>query len=58
MLLESDMIEHSKSHWACGFVIAKKKGAAKILLRLLLPESEDHKGSLPDTTYRREPLET
>ena len=28
MLLEYDMIEPSKSPWACGVVMAKKKGAA------------------------------
>ena len=26
MLMEYDMIEPSKSPWACGVVIAKKKG--------------------------------
>ena len=26
MLLEYDMIEHSKLPWACGIVMAKKKG--------------------------------
>ena len=28
MLLEYDMIEPSKLSWACGVVMAKKKGAA------------------------------
>ena len=56
-LLEYDMIKPSKSPWACGVVMAKKKGVAKILLRLLLPERGDHKGHLPNTTHRREPLE-
>ena len=28
MLLEYDMIEPSKSPWACGVVMAQKKGAA------------------------------
>ena len=28
MLVENNMIEPSKLPWACGLVIAKKKGAA------------------------------
>ena len=28
MLLEYDMIEPSKSPWACGVVMAKKKGGS------------------------------
>ena len=32
MLMEYDMIEPSKSPWACGVVMAKKKGATQVLL--------------------------
>ena len=49
MLLEYDMIEPSKSPWACGVVMAKKKGVAKILLRLSLFERGDEKRCVPDT---------
>ena len=39
MLLEYDMIEPSKSPWACGVVMAKKKGGQlRFLLRLSLLE--------------------
>ena len=31
-LLEYDMIEPSKSPWACGVVMAKKEGPTKVLL--------------------------
>ena len=59
MLLEYDMIEPSKSPWACGVVMAKKKGgAAKVLLRLSLFERGDDKRCVPDTANRREPLQT
>ena len=58
MLLEYDMIEFSKSPWACGVVRAKKKGAAQVLLRLSLSERSDNKRCVPDTAIRREPLET
>ena len=58
MLLEYDMIEPSNLPWACGVVMAKKKGAAQVLLRLSLPEPSDIKSCVPDTANRREPLET
>ena len=58
ILLKYDMIEPSKSPWACGVVMAKKKGAAQLLLRLSLPEHSDNKRCVPDTADRREPLET
>ena len=58
MLLEYDMIELSKSPWACGVIMAKKKGAAKVLLRLSLFERGDNKRCVPDTANRREPLHT
>ena len=58
MLLEYDMIEPSNLPWACGLVMAKKKGAAQVLLRLSLPEPSDIKSCVPDTANRREPLET
>ena len=32
MLMEYDMIDPSKSPWACGVVMAKKKGATQVLL--------------------------
>ena len=31
-LMENDMIEPSKSPWACGVVMAKKKGGNFVLL--------------------------
>ena len=46
-LLEYDMIEPSKSPWAFGVVMAKKKGAAQVLLRLSLPERSDNKRRVP-----------
>ena len=58
MLLEYDMIEPSNLSWACGVVMAKKKGAAQVLLRLSLPERKDIKRCVPDNANRREPLET
>ena len=47
MLLEYDMIEPSKSTWACGVVMAKKKEAVQVLLRLLVPERSDNKNAYP-----------
>ena len=32
MLMEYDMIEPSKSSWACGVAMAKRKGATQVLL--------------------------
>ena len=55
LLLEYDMIEPSKSPWACGVVMAKKKGEQP---RFSLSECGDHKGRLSTTTYRRDPLGT
>ena len=52
MLLEYNMIEPLKSPWACGFVMAKKKWAAQVLLRLLLPKRSNNKRCLPDTADR------
>ena len=56
MLLEYDMIEPSKSPWARGVVMAKKKGAAKILFRLSLFERGNDKRCVPDTVYGRKPI--
>ena len=56
MLIEYDMIEPSKSPWACGVIIPQKKGAAYVLLRLSLLEHGNKKRSIPDTANRREPL--
>ena len=58
MLLKYDMKEPSKSPWTCGVVMAKKKGAAKVLLRLSVLERGDNKRCVPDTANRREPLQT
>ena len=58
MLLEYDMIESSKSPWACGVTMAKKKGAALVLLRFLLLERGDKKRRVPDNANRLKPLET
>ena len=58
MLLEYNMIEPSKLPWACGVVMAKKKRAAQVLLRLSLPERSNNKKCVADTANRREPLET
>ena len=41
-----------------GLSWLKRKGAANILLRFLLPERGDHKGRIPNATHRRDPLET
>ena len=38
--------------------MAKKKGAAKVLLQLLLFERGDDKRCVPDTANRRESLQT
>ena len=54
MLPEYDMIEPSKLPWACEVVMAKKKGAAQVLL----PEGTDNKRCVPDTANKRKPLET
>ena len=58
MLLEYGMIEPSKSPWACRIVMAKKKGAASVMLRLSLLERSDNKRCTPLTANRRDPLET
>ena len=47
MLLEYTMIEPSKWPWACGFVMAKKKWAAQVLLRLLLPKRSNKRDAYP-----------
>ena len=41
-----------------GLSWLKRKGVAKILLRHSPPIGSENKGFLPDTTYRRESLET
>ena len=56
MLLKYDIIKPSKGLLGCHGL--KERWKAKILLRLLLPERGGHKRRLPNTTYRREPLET
>ena len=52
MLMEYDMIEPSKSPWACGVVMAKKKGATQVLLTFPLSERSDYKGRIPDSPHR------
>ena len=49
MLMEYDMIEPSKSPWACGVVMAKRKGTTQILLRFPLSERSDYKGRISDS---------
>ena len=59
MLLKYDMIEPSKSPWACGVLIAKKKGGQlSFCMRPLLPERGNYKRRLTNSTHRRKPLET
>ena len=61
MLLEYEIVEPSKSPWAYGIVMTKnqkERRTATILLRLSLHERGYHKGRLPNSTHRREPLET
>ena len=47
MLLEYDMIEPSKSPWACDVVMAIKKGG-----NLGFVERSDYKGRIPDSPHR------
>ena len=47
MLLEYDMMEPSRSLWACRVVLATKRGTVKILLQLSLSECGDHKYAYP-----------
>ena len=56
MLLEYDMIEHSKSPWACGVLMAKKKGGSLDFVATSLLERSNDKRCVPDTANRREPL--
>ena len=57
MLLEYDMIEPSKSPWACGVVMAKKKGGQlRFCCKLSLLERGNDKRCVPDTANRREPI--
>ena len=53
MLMEYDMIEPSKSPWACGVVMAKKKGGQiRFFLRFPLLERSDDKGRMSDSPHR------
>ena len=48
-LLEYDMIEPSKSPWACGVVMAKKRRPIEVLLRLSVSELRHGEGCLSHT---------
>ena len=53
MLMEYDMIEPSKSPWACSVTMAKKKDGQ---LRFRCGCGND-KGRMLDSPHRREPLQ-